>query len=116
MLCLCVGVSVCNVRTCRNNLESFNVGEMCSEEMGFPITYPSEAVFIVCLSSTELFSSCYSRVRTFLLRNEAGLNTQIFTKLMLMFEHVATPDSRLYGGVDEDSIPSGMWVCVIGRG
>ena len=64
-VCVCVDVSVCNVRTCGNNFESFNVGAVCSEEMGFPIICPSEAVFIVCLSSSELFSSCYSRVHTF---------------------------------------------------
>jgi len=62
---VCVLMCQCDVRTCGKNLESFNIRVMCSEEMGFPITCPSEAVFIVCLSSSELFSSCYSQVRTF---------------------------------------------------
>lgn len=115
-MCRCVGLVY--LRTCGNSLECFNVGVLCSEEMGFRITCPSETVFIVCLSSSEQFSSCYRGCVHFSsLRNEAGLNTQIFTELMLRFKHVATRDSRLYGCMNEDSgYSSGMWVCVIRRG
>jgi hypothetical protein len=101
------------LRTCGSNLERFSVGVLHSEEMGFRIACPSvtiyrvseqfRAVFFVSLVGAYILVDCITK---------QALNTQIFRELMLRFKHVATRDSRLYGGMDKDFSHSS----VIGRG